>query len=144
MPRTRRGARRHVSQQDLRSIQFAPITLVGADDILVRHWVQTGQPEYLVVGATTHFEIVVSDHVPGAPCAGCVHPRATEAPAVIPTVSFVSFWAGYLSAVRILEHAAGYSFERDRQLTVAFPLQLNGSSTGPASLRPDCPVGHGA
>lgn len=135
---------RHFTAEDAQTLQLAPITLVGADDIVVRHTVQAGWPAFLVVGATSHFEIVVSEHVPDAPCAGCVHPRATAAPAIIPTVSFVSFWAGYLSAVRILGHAIGAPFDLDRQLTIGFPLQLQGSSTGQLSFRADCPVGHGA
>jgi hypothetical protein len=134
---------RHFRADDVRGTPLAPIVLVGADDIAVRHWVQAARPEFLIIGATSHFEIVVSEHLAGTPCAGCVHPRVDGvAPALIPTVSFVSFWAGYLCAVRAIARALGQPYVADRQLTVAFPLQLEGSWTGPTSFREDCPVGH--
>lgn len=134
---------RRFTLDDVVATPLAPVVLVGADDIAVRHWVQSAAPEFLVVGATSHFEIVVSEHVASSACAGCVHPRMDEAgPAVIPTVSFVSFWAGYLCALRVIAHAVGLPYIAERQLTVAFPLQLGGSWTGPASFHRDCPLGH--
>lgn len=134
---------RHFTLDDVVATPLAPVVLVGADDIAVRHWVQSATPAFLVVGATSHFEIVVSEHVANSACAGCVHPRADEAgPAVIPTVSFVSFWAGYLCALRVIAHAVGVPYIAERQLTVAFPLQLGGSWTGRASFHRDCPLGH--
>jgi hypothetical protein len=134
---------RHFRIDDLNRGRLAPIALVGADDIAVRHWVQAGHPDLLVIGATSHFEVVVSEHRARTACAGCIHPRVGDAaPIMIPTASFVSFWAGYLSALRVIASRVGVPYGPAQQLTVAFPLQLAGSWTGAAAIRSDCPVGH--
>jgi hypothetical protein len=68
--------------------------IVGADNIPVRWAAQDDAPNWLGIGATSHLVSVVSTHMPGTACAGCVHPRATGAPAVIPTTAPISAWAG--------------------------------------------------
>jgi hypothetical protein len=136
---------RHYRYDEQRTLRLAPRVLVGADDIAVRHWVQAAQPELIVVGATSHFEVVVSEHMTGWPCAGCIHPTADgDVPRLIPTASFVSFWAGYLCGLRLLKHAVGGPSYQDGLLTVAFPLQISESRTSGATFRADCPVGHRA
>lgn len=82
---------------------LAPQVIVGVDDIPTRWLIQRQQPQWLGVGATSHAFVLVSDHVPGRPCAGCVHPRDDENPTEeIPTIGFVSLWAGLLLASTLL------------------------------------------
>lgn len=74
--------------------QLAPTVLVGVDHIPTRWLVQRQWPQWLGVGATTHFSAMASFHAEGLPCAGCLHPRDDDLDAPVPTVSFVSHWAG--------------------------------------------------
>lgn len=80
--------------------------MVGVDRIQSRWWVQQAWPEYLYVAATSSYEATVTTHHPGEPCAGCAHPDAAPPPEEIPTISFVSFWAGLLQACALLSEAA--------------------------------------
>jgi hypothetical protein len=48
---------------------LAPSVVVGVDDIKSRWLVQSFQPEWLVVGATAHFLVIVSEHMKDMPCA---------------------------------------------------------------------------
>lgn len=73
---------------------LAPRVCVGVDDIPSRWAVQREWPNWLCVGATSHLEVRVSAHVAPGPCAGCAHPEDEELPGEIPTISFVSYWAG--------------------------------------------------
>jgi hypothetical protein len=78
--------------------------LVGVDDIPTRWFVQRQKPAWVGVGATSHAFVVVSDHLPGHPCAGCVHPLDDGNPLEeIPTIGFVSLWAGLLLAGTLLD-----------------------------------------
>ena len=82
---------------------LAPKVLVGVDDIPTRWFVQRQQPAWVGVGATSHAFVVVSDHLPGHPCAGCVHPLDDDNQLEeIPTIGFVSLWAGLLLAGTLL------------------------------------------
>lgn len=74
--------------------RHAPYVLVGVDDIPSRWEVQGAWPSWLGVGATSHYSMMVSYHVRGLGCARCLHPRDDPAPGPIPTVGFVSHWAG--------------------------------------------------
>ena len=83
-------------------------TLVGADRIEARHEAQRARPPILVVGATEAADVVlVSEHRSSDPCAACLHPKLPVADGPVPTASFVSFWAGFLGALRILKATAG-------------------------------------
>ncbi|MDQ2875912.1 MAG: ThiF family adenylyltransferase, partial [Actinomycetota bacterium] len=89
---------------------LAPRLLVGVDHIPSRWTAQRAAPgSWICVGASSHDYVLVSAHPPGAACAGCVHTRDDQAPGDIPTVSFVSFWAGLLQALELLASAAGRS-----------------------------------
>jgi hypothetical protein len=79
------------------SLPVRPRVVVGADNLQARWW--------LGVGATADFMAMVSDHTPNAPCAGCVHPFDDGVRDVIPTISFVSYWAGLLLATRLIASA---------------------------------------
>jgi ThiF family protein len=73
---------------------LAPRVLVGVDDIPSRWLVQSQKPEWLGVGATTHYGSMASFHATGLACARCLHPRDDLGGGPIPTVAFVSHWAG--------------------------------------------------
>jgi hypothetical protein len=90
-------------------VTLAERVLVGVDDIRARWDVQRRAPGWLHVGATSHFEVMATSHPPGGPCAGCSHPRASDAGANdrIPTISFASELAGILQAHALLAHATG-------------------------------------
>jgi hypothetical protein len=75
--------------------------LVGVDDVEARWWVQRENPGWLCIGATGNHLAQLTTHVHGGPCAGCAHPVALS-PQTIPTISFVSFWAGLLQACALL------------------------------------------
>ena len=122
--------------------ELAPRVLVGVDDIPTRWFIQRQQPSWLGVGATTHGFVVVSDHLPGHPCAGCVHPideenRIEE----IPTIGFVSLWAGLLLAGALL--APDASFRLGTRRVEAHPMGLFGPHAVkalPQSRNARCPV----
>lgn len=98
--------------------------LVGADDIPVRWRAQDDAARWLGVGATSHLFAQVSTHLPGSPCAGCIHPRDDDGGGVIPTISVVSGWAGVLLGLELLRDAGERSHPR---VISSFPLALNGS-----------------
>src|SRR2546427_44705 len=94
---------------------FAPAVLVGVDDIPSRWEVQAARPLWLGVGATTHYSAMASYHVPGLGCARCLHPKDEPGGGLIPTVSFVSHWAGlWLASLFALERIG----MRDRKSVV--------------------------
>jgi hypothetical protein len=74
---------------------LADHVLVGVDDIEARWWVQEANPVRLAIGATSNNLAQLTTHTPSSPCAACLHPVPMPA-RTIPTISFVSFWAGLL------------------------------------------------
>lgn len=87
------------TREDL--LPLAERVLVGVDDVEARWWVAEAQPTWLAVGATGNNLAQLTVHEPGKACAACAHP----APVIInpvPTISFVSFWAGLLQACALL------------------------------------------
>jgi hypothetical protein len=99
--------------------------LVGVDDIPSRWRVQEEWPESLIVGATNDHEAVVTSHHPGDPCVGCAHPDPLPPSGeFIPTISFVSFWAGLLQVCALLAELAE---EPTARRYTAFPFALGGS-----------------
>lgn len=124
-------------------LPFAARVLVGTDDIPSRWAVQREWPSWLGLGATSHFLTVTSSHTPGQPCAGCMHPRDDADVQMIPTVSFVSYWAGLLLAVRLLRDALGVALGDAEQHISCAPLRLDQPRAywpGPIARRADCPV----
>ena len=75
------------------------------------------QPRWLGIGATSHFLALVTEHRRGA-CAGCAHPSHGEDIAVIPTISIVSFWAGFLLTLRLMAFAAHPPYPPARQVAL--------------------------
>lgn len=84
---------------------LAPRVMVGADQIPVRWAVQHAAPQWMQVSGTSHFFAMASSHHPDGPCAGCAHPIDERGDDPIPTISFVSLWAGILQAVDLLNEA---------------------------------------
>lgn len=121
---------------------LAPRVLVGVDDIPSRWAVQRLYPEWLCVAGTSHFTALVSEHVDGSACAGCLHPRDDpDAPAELPTISFTSMLAGTLQAHRLLAHLCGVpaappTLAPGFNLGALYPLTTLGQAP-----RSDCPVG---
>jgi ThiF family len=123
-----------------RLLPLADRVLVGVDDVRARWWVQETEPRWMAVGATGNHLAQLSVHVPGGPCAGCVH-AVPLPPQTIPTISFVSFWAGLLQACALLSDL------REPANVSVYPFALGGpmsfTSLAPQHS-PTCPVGCGA
>ena len=134
--------RRFDGENEAALTPLAQRTIVGVDHIPSRWRAQAAAPYWLGVGATSHFEVVVSEHAPDSACAGCLHPRDDPGPpGEIPTVSFVSAMSGFLLAYRLLRSSAGGAAPSQ---TLAYPFNLAGERPiwdGPLSARSDCPVG---
>ncbi len=123
--------------------KLAPRVLVGVDDIPSRWAVQRREPAWLAVGGTSHFNASSSVHRLSEPCSGCLHPVDEPGPNAIPTVSFVSFWAGLITAVRLLQEAIGGAYPRQRQHLWLSPLRMDlprAAMWSPVPARKDCPV----
>lgn len=125
--------------------KMAPYVLVGVDDIPSRWQVQRCTSGVLIVSGTSHFSISSSCHGPGEPCCGCQHPLDdVVGPVAIPTVSFVSFWAGLAMAVRLIRRAVGAGYGLNRQHLWMTPLRMDLPHAAMWSAvfpRRDCPVG---
>lgn len=124
----------------------APIrdrVLVGADNLEARWCAQRQWPAWLGVGATADFLAMVTDHAPSGPCAGCAHPFDDGVRDVIPTISFVSYWAGLLLAVQLIAAVAPSVRVAAGIVTEVNALRLDGP-TGfrryPLARHPSCPL----
>ncbi len=117
-------------------LPLAERVVVGVDDVQARWWVQEDDPAWLAVAATGNNLAQLTIHVPGGPCAGCLHTTPLP-PATTPTISFVSFFAGLLQACAL---AAESSTPRNVHV---YPFALGGPA-GVMSFKPtrnpDCPI----
>jgi hypothetical protein len=133
------------SIEECRVQELAPYVLVGVDDIPSRWQVQRCTSGVLIVSGTSHFSISSSCHMPDAPCCGCQHPvDDLGTPMAIPTISFISFWAGLAMAVRFIRHAVGAPYLIDRQHLWLTPLRMDqphAAFWSPVVPIPNCPVG---
>lgn len=124
--------------------KLAQRVLVGVDDIPSRWEVQRHAPGLVAVSGTSHFNVSSSAHRSDEPCSGCLHPVDDSMGAnPIPTVSFVSFWAGLATAVRLLREVLGSPYSRDRQQLWLTPLRMDLPHAAmwlPVAPRRDCPV----
>ena len=121
--------------------------LVGVDHIPSRWAVQQARPSWLGIGATSDHFVQVTFHSAGLCCACCLHPDGMEAPRKIPTVAFVSHWAGLWLASIFARVASGLEVPRVHQQTTMWTLrpdsrsaiqQSQGVSTSTCELR--CPL----
>ena len=113
---------------------------IGVDDIPSR-WLSQREAaaSWVGVGATSHDYVLVSEHLPDHACAGCTHPRPDETEGPIPTIGFVSLWAGLIMALKLLA-ADGATASNGVH---AWPLGLEnarGIDRFVQSPVPNCPV----
>jgi hypothetical protein len=123
---------------DRATLRLAPAVLVGVDDIPTRWEVQRARPEWLAVGATTHWCAMASFHEAGLGCAECAHPYDDPGAGPIPTVSFVSFWAGLLVASYYLRRMAGRAATVDQQQIFLPAFRTENAVRSIVHIRPDC------
>ncbi len=131
---------RHLDRDTQSLIGGGATIVVGADDVEARHRAQARRPEWLGIGATSHFLVLVTEHPQGWACAGCAHAARGEDIAIIPTISIVSFWAGLLLALRLLAHAGRRPYPRERQVTNFWPLRPGSAYEHGLSRNRRCPL----
>ncbi len=102
---------------------LAERVLVGVDNVEARWWVQEQWPQWLCIGATQATIAETTTHRPDGPCAACLHADPLPAGETIPTISFVSFWAGLLQACELLS-----DLEREQPVrrVMLWPFALGG------------------
>lgn len=126
-------------------LPMAPYVLVGVDDIPSRWLAQQYTTGWLGIGATHHFFVQTSSHEKYEPCGGCLHPRDEPDNGIpLPTISFVSFWAGLALAVRLIRRTLGKPYGRGQQDLEMATLRLDQDNAllfRPVPRRLDCPVG---
>jgi hypothetical protein len=110
--------------------------VVGVDDIPSRWRAQEVAPDRpLYVGATGHDYVLATIHVPGTSCAGCSHPKSDDTDDPIPTIGFVSLWAGLIQSANLLARVPGEALASE-----VYPLGLE----NPRGVRRYEPAIHGA
>lgn len=123
---------------------LADRVLVGVDHIPSRWDVQRSAPNWLAISGTSHFSVSSSAHDPETPCSGCLHPvDDNAAPGPIPTVSFISFWAGLAMAVRLVREAIGFPYSAGQQHLWLTPLRMdlrNAAMWYPVAAIRNCPA----
>jgi hypothetical protein len=119
---------------------LAPLVVVGVDHIPTRWEAQRANRGWLTVGATTHWSAMASFHGSGDACAGCLHPVDDPDVALIPTVAFVSFWAGLLAASYLVRKAAREQLALSEQQTYFTPLRPESLWRTPVAMNHRCPV----
>jgi hypothetical protein len=119
---------------------LAPNVVAGVDHIPTRWAVQEAKPEWLVIGATTHWSAMASFHSEGLGCARCLHNQDGPGEAVIATTACVSFWAGLLAAAYLARHAAGQVISTKEQQVYLTPFRHEGVFLSAVSMREDCPT----
>lgn len=125
-------------------LPFAPSVLVGVDHIPTRWAVQRAGPVWLGVGASSHYMSVASFHTGPIACAGCLHPVDDPNDTPIPTVSFVSHWAGLWLAAMLCRHRTSSLTLSEQSVFVSLlrPDSSAGIWKSQVPVRHDCPVGH--
>lgn len=121
---------------------LADAVLVGVDHIPTRWAAQKARPTWLAVGATSHYSAMSSDHARFTPCAWCLHPADEPDVGPIPTVAFVSHWAGLLLAWRLVRYRLGLPVDIGRQYDFFTPLRPDFPAAlwrSPVAPRRDCP-----
>ena len=119
---------------------LAPAVVVGVDHIPTRWAVQQAMPDWLVVGATTHWSAMASFHSEGLGCARCLHNEDDPGDAPIPTTACVSFWAGLLAAAYLVRHAAGQAIPPGEEQVYLTPFRPEGVFRSAVAVRQDCPA----
>jgi hypothetical protein len=123
--------------------RLAPRVLVGVDHIPSRWVVQRHASGWVAVSGTSHFNISSSSHGPGEPCSGCLHPIDDDGVGPIPTISYISFWAGLGMAVRLVREALASPYPPNKQHLWLTPFRMDqphAAMWSPVAPRRDCPV----
>jgi hypothetical protein len=118
--------------------------MMGTDNAEARLILQRSWPAWLGVAGTAGFMAMVSEHEPGQPRAGCLRSLTENVPGDVPTVSFVSYWAGLLAAMRLVRRRLLGSVLPAEQMTVMWPDRLDSVTAfmpGPVPRMPGCRVG---
>lgn len=123
-----------------RDIDLNARVLVGVDDIPTRWRVQEANPQWLGIGATTHWSAMASHHYRGVACARCLHSQDDPDVGRIPTVAFVSLFAGLFLASYLVRSAAGEDVPAEEQYLFFWPLRPERVWRSPVSPRPTCPT----
>lgn len=123
-------------------LPFAPSVLVGVDHIPTRWAVQQERPLWLGVGATSHYMSVASYHTHLLGCAGCLHPVDDDGDGPIPTVAFVSHWAGLWLAAMFCRHLTQSIGPNEQSVFVSLlrPDSPAAVWRGKVPRRMDCPL----
>jgi hypothetical protein len=119
-----------------------PAVLVGVDDIPTRWVVQAQRPEWLGVGATSHYMSVSSYHSRHLGCARCLHPHDDPGTGPIPTVAFVSHWAGLWLAAMFARSRSGIPMPIAQQSVFMTSLRAESVAAtwfAPVPHRAECP-----
>jgi hypothetical protein len=117
--------------------------VVGVDHIPTRWAVQEAMPEWLVIGATTHWSAMASFHCKGMPCARCLHYRddqGAQDDAPIATSACVSFWAGLLSASYLARHVTGQTVPAKEQQMYLTPFRPEKLYQSAVAVRQGCSI----
>jgi len=122
---------------------LAKNVIVGVDDIPSRWAVQATRPTWLGIGATSHWSAMSSVHTAGSGCAHCLHNEDDPETGTIPTVAFVSFWAGLLTASYFLRHLAGADAPPPKRQVYVTPLRPENPVWSPVPVRVGCPTCYG-
>jgi hypothetical protein len=119
---------------------LAPTVIVGVDHIPTRWAVQQAWPDWLVIGATSHWSSMASFHAEGLGCAQCLHFEDDPADGPIPTTACVSFWAGLPTAAYLVRHAAGQQIPAYEQQIYLSPFRPENAFASAVDVRCDCPT----
>ena len=119
---------------------LASKVLVGVDHVPTRWFVQESNPGWLGIGASTHWSAMASYHEDKLACARCLHSRDDDDDAPIPTVGFVSFWAGLLLVAYLVRAVASEQNHVADQHVYLTPLRPESIWWGPVSIREACPL----
>lgn len=127
--------------ENSRGLELARNVLVGVDHIPSRWTVQRSWPNWLGVGATDAFSAYASFHTDRVPCVGCLHPDPLNMDGPIPTVAFVSFFAGLLLSTCLLRRLKGTLHPAQSQQTSVTLIRPETWNQGPVTANSRCPVG---
>lgn len=119
---------------------LAPTVVVGVDHIPTRWAVQQAMPEWLVIGATTHWSAMASFHSEGLGCARCLHNKDEPGEGPIPSTACVSFWAGLLTATYLARHTAGQAIPANDQQIYLTPFRPEKAFRSAVAVCQDCPT----
>jgi hypothetical protein len=126
-----------------RVLPLAPLVVVGVDNLQTRWVVQALDPAWMAVGSTAGFYTLTSEHDRASACVACLHPFDDGVRAVIPTISFASYWSGLTLAFRVVRQRSGQPLSADRQALELFPLHLDNPDSyrwRAARRNTDCPL----